>query len=105
MQNPLTQVYFLERCNVCGATYPLNLYTIYRRQHLGEAWQSARPCEDCEEHRERLVTAVPAQALDAFVRAWDELAAALEARGLAYHVGEPPPSSNPHPTGSRSPSA
>ncbi|HZU78158.1 MAG TPA: hypothetical protein VFA70_15430 [Dehalococcoidia bacterium] len=89
MENPLTQVYFLERCNVCGETYPLNLYGIYRRQHLDAEWQSARPCADCDARQERLVAAVPAQELAELAAAWDRLAASLDASGLAYHVGDP----------------
>ncbi len=90
MENPLTQVYFLERCNACGAQYPLHLYGVYERQHLAEEWQSARPCPSCDALQERLVTAIPAQELAEFEHAWERLAAALAPRGLHYQVGAPP---------------
>jgi hypothetical protein len=91
METPLTQVYFMERCNACGRSYPLHLHGIHERQHLDEEWQSARPCESCITQQERLVSAVPAPELTAFALAWQRLATALEARGLEYHVGTPPP--------------
>jgi hypothetical protein len=90
MENPLTQVYFLERCNACGVQYPLHLYGVYERQLLAEEWQSVRPCPSCAVPQERLVAAIPAQELADFAHAWDRLAAALTARGLCYQVGTPP---------------
>jgi hypothetical protein len=90
MEHPLSSVYFTERCNACGGTYPVTLYGIYLRQHLDEQWQSARSCDTCSVRQERLVAAVPAQELADLVHAWENLAAALQARGLTYAVGMPP---------------
>ncbi len=87
MQSPLDYVYFEERCPVCGERYPVTLHGIYLRQHVAEQWQTARPCEGCEQGQERLVNAVPSAVLDALVRAWEQLAQALEARGMPYRVG------------------
>jgi len=53
METPLTQVYFMERCNACGRSYPLHLHGIHERQQLDEEWQSARPCESCITQQER----------------------------------------------------
>lgn len=90
MENPLTSVYFEERCNACGSSYPINLYEIYREQRLDAEWHSARPCETCSRQRERLVESIPAQELTDLVQAWEKLATALEARGLSFTVGSPP---------------
>lgn len=89
MENPLTSVYFQERCNACGSSYPINLYEIYREQKLDAEWRSARPCESCTRQRERLVESIPAQELADLAQAWEKLATALEARGLNYAIGSP----------------
>jgi hypothetical protein len=89
MEHPLTNVYFTERCNVCGDAYPVTLYQIYREQQLAEEWQAARPCSSCAEHQQRLVAAVPKEELAAAMQAWDRLAAALNARGLVFEVSAP----------------
>lgn len=89
MEHPLTNVYFDERCNICGNTYPVTLYDIFREQQLAEQWQSARPCGECYEHRQRLVAAVPAPELAAVMEAWERLATALQARELAFTVSSP----------------
>ena len=52
MEHPLTNVYFTERCNVCGNTYPVTLYDIFREQQIAEQWQSVRPCGEGDEHRQ-----------------------------------------------------
>ena len=89
MEHPLTNVYFTERCNVCGNTYPVTLYDIFREQQLAEQWQSVRPCRECDEHRQRLVAAVPAPELAAVMEAWERLATALRARELEFTVSSP----------------
>jgi len=89
MAHPLENVYFTERCNVCGQTYPVTLYDIYREQQLAEQWQSVRPTEECAEHRQRLVAGVPPAELAALMEAWERLAAALAERKLAYDVTAP----------------
>jgi len=89
MEHPLANVYFTERCNVCGKTYPVTLYEIFREQQLGEQWHSARSCDACDAYRQRLVAAVPARELAAAMEAWDRLAIALQACDLAFNVGVP----------------
>lgn len=89
MIHPLSNVYFTERCNVCGKTYPVTLYDIFREQQLAEQWQSVRPTDECAEHRQRLVAAVPAEELAAVMAAWERLAAALTDRKLAFSVSAP----------------
>jgi hypothetical protein len=91
MEHPLTNVYFTERCNVCGNTYPVTLYDIFREQQLAEQWQSVRPCRECDEHRQRLVATVPAPELAAVMEAWERLATALRARELEFTVSSPHP--------------
>ena len=93
MEHPLTNVYFTERCNVCGNTYPVTLYDVFREQQLAEQWQSVRPRGDCDQHRQRLVAAVPAPELAAVMAAWELLATALQARELAFTVSSPDPGS------------
>ncbi|GEM_PF-1913645 len=89
MEHLLANVYFTERCNVCGKTYPVTLYEIFREQQLAEQWQSACSCDACDAHRQRLVAAVPARELAAVMEAWDRLATALQAGDLAFRVGVP----------------
>jgi hypothetical protein len=89
MEHPFTNVYFTERCNVCGNTYPVTLYDIFREQQLAEQWQSVRPGDACTDHRQRLVAAVPAPELAAAMAAWEQLAIALQACELAFSVGSP----------------
>jgi len=89
MEHPLTNVQFMEQCTVCGGAYPVTLYDIYREQQLADEWQSARSCGACDEHMQRLVAAVPKAELAAVIQAWEQLAAALQARGLAFAVSSP----------------
>lgn len=89
MEHPLTNVYFAERCNVCGNTYRVTLCDVFREQQLAQQWQSVRPCAECDEHRQRLVAAVPAPELAAVMEAWERLATALQARDLAFTVSSP----------------
>ncbi len=86
MEHPFTSVLFSERCNVCGGTYQVTLYDIYREQQLAAEWQSPRPGSEEHEHRQRLVAAVPKQELAAAIQAWEQLAAALQAGGLTFEV-------------------
>jgi hypothetical protein len=89
MGHPLTNVYLAERCHVYGNTYPVTLYDVFREQQLAEQWQSVRPCDECDEHRQRLVAAVPAPELAAVMAAWERLVTALQARDLAFTVNSP----------------
>ncbi len=86
MEHPFINVFFTERCNVCGGTYQVTLYDIYREQQLVDEWQSPRPGSENHEHQQRLVAVVPKEELAAAILAWERLAAALEARALAFEV-------------------
>ncbi len=94
MEHPFTNIFFTERCNVCGGTYQVTLYEIYRAQVLAGEWQSARTGGEDHEHRLRLVAAVPKEELLAAIQAWDQLAAALQARELTFEVGSPDAANN-----------
>ncbi|SRR5579883_186211 len=94
MESPFEYVYVVERCNVCGASYPLTLHELYLKQQVKAEWRSARPCPECDQQRERLVLGLPAEALKAAEEAWQALAQALAERGVAFYVAQPPP--DPH---------
>ncbi|HZQ34756.1 MAG TPA: hypothetical protein VFD32_02405 [Dehalococcoidia bacterium] len=89
MESPLSLVYIDERCNACGSSYPLSLHEIYLKQQVKAEWQTARPCPDCDQQRERLVPALPADDLTRVEEAWNALAQVLDARGIAYYLHQP----------------
>ena len=92
----LSDVYLLQRCNVCGETYPLTLYEILLEQRANAQWQSPRPHGESGVGYNSVLGTVPQEELEALATAWDHLFATLDAKGLTLHIGTPPAHVHPN---------